>query len=98
VFNRFAIRKRLTRAFSLLVPLVLAAFTSPIARASSLHALTLSDTPDCSVSGDSLKCHLLQILSFLYFLAGILGFVLLIVVAIAARIYVKNKRNRQVRP
>ena len=87
--NRIALRTHRRAAFLLL----LAGLASTAA-----HASIRSTPPDCSASGDSLKCHLLQILSALYVLAGILGFVLAIVLVVAVRIYLKNKRNRPVRP
>jgi hypothetical protein len=92
VLNSFAIRNRHNTVYSL----VLAAGTAVLANPAA-HASVLFDTPDCSASGDSLKCHLLQILSFLYVVSGILAFVLLIVLAIVIRIYLKNKSSKQVR-
>ncbi len=55
------------------------------------HAAASLTTPDCSVSGNSLNCHLLTFLDFLYTTAGFLALLLLVVVLIATRIYSRNK-------
>jgi hypothetical protein len=71
-----------------MLALALAASTSRL-----MYASTLTDTPDCSASGDSLKCHLLGILDFLYVAAVVLGIVLIVVVVLAVNSYRKNKKD-----
>jgi hypothetical protein len=51
--------------------------------------------PDCSVSGDTLNCHLQTILHFLYGAAWTLSLLLLVIVLIAIHIYRKNKNDRR---
>jgi hypothetical protein len=60
------------------------------------HASTLSIEPGCSASGDSLKCHLLGLLNFLYAAAGVLAFMLIVVVVLAVKSYRKNKDDKKV--
>ena len=85
---RFAIRRRLARAVTELLVLVVATTTVGLARAS-----VLTSVPDCSASGDSLKCHLLGVLNFLYAAAGVLGFLLIVVVVLAFESFRKHKTD-----
>jgi uncharacterized membrane-anchored protein len=57
------------------------------------HAASALLTPDCNASGDTLHCHLLGFLHFLYAAAGLLALVLLGVVLLAFRFYRRNKSN-----
>jgi hypothetical protein len=58
------------------------------------HASTLTLVPDCSVSGDSLNCHLQSFLHFLYVAAGALAFVLFLTAYMALRTYRQNKNEK----
>ncbi|MGA8939001.1 MAG: hypothetical protein WB439_07540 [Acidobacteriaceae bacterium] len=62
----------------------------------SAHASSLMLAPDCGVSGGGYSCYLPGILRFLYALAIVLGVVLLVVVALAIKIYRKNKVDKKV--
>ena len=88
---RFAIRRRLARAVTALLSLVLATATVSLAQATALISV-----PDCSASGGSLKCHLLGVLNFLYAAAGVLGCLLIVVVVLAVKIYRKNETDEKV--
>jgi hypothetical protein len=88
--NCFAIRRRLARAVAALFSLVLATVTVGLARASALTSVS-----DCSASGDSLKCHLLGVLNFLYAAAGLLGILLIAVVVLAFKSFRKNKTDEK---
>jgi bacteriorhodopsin len=89
--NCFVIRRRLARTHALLLALAFAASTGRLA-----HAATLSIEPGCTASGDSLKCHLLGLLNFLYAAAGVLAFMLIVVVVLAVKSYRKNKDDKKV--
>jgi hypothetical protein len=95
VLNSFAIRRRLTRSnsrpYTLLLALAFAVSTSCVA-----HAFTFSAASDCGASGNSLSCHLLGFLNFLYAAAGILAFMLIMVVALAIKSYRKNKKDEKI--
>jgi hypothetical protein len=91
VLNDFAIRRRLARTSALLLALAFAAPTGSLA-----HASTHSLTPDCSASGDTLKCDLLGFLNFLYAAAGVLALVLIVVVVLAVKSYRKNRNDEKV--
>jgi hypothetical protein len=56
-----------------------------------MHASTTIFAPDCSISGDPLKCYLSGILSFLDVAAAILGILLIAVIVVVVRIYRKTK-------
>lgn len=60
------------------------------------HASTFTLVPDCSVSGESLNCHLQSFLHFLYVAAGVLGFILFLTAYMALRSYrhVKDEKIR----
>ena len=88
---RFTIRKRLARAVTALLSLVLVTATFGLAQAS-----VLTSVPDCSASGGSFKCHLLGVLNFLYAAAGVLGFLLIVVVVLAVKAYRKNETDEKV--
>jgi hypothetical protein len=91
VLNCFAIRRRFARTHALLLTLAFAVSTARLAHASTLFAAS-----DCSASGDSLKCHLLGFLNFLYAAAGVLAFMLIVVVALAVKSYRKNKNDEKI--
>jgi hypothetical protein len=82
---------RLPRWYSLLVALAVAA-----AVGCPVHASALSSVPDCSASGGGLRCDLQGVLDFLYMAAGVLGVLLLAVVALAIKSYRKNKDDEKV--
>gem|GEM_PF-4540582 len=58
-----------------------------------MHASTYLFSPDCSTSGDTLKCYLSGILNFLDVAAAILGTLLIAVIVVVVRIYRKTKGN-----
>jgi hypothetical protein len=58
--------------------------------AGQAHASTLL-APACDKAGDSFKCRLVGILNFLDAAAIVLGFVLLLVIVLAVRMYRKNR-------
>jgi hypothetical protein len=58
------------------------------------HAATLTLAPDCSVSGDSLNCHLQSFLHFLYIVAGVLAFILLLTAYMAIHSFRQNKNDK----
>ena len=84
----FATRRRLARAVTASLSLVLATTTVGLAQTSVLMSV-----PNCSAYGDSPKCHLLGILNFLYAAAGVLGFLLIVVVVLAFESFRKNKTD-----
>lgn len=88
MFSDFAIRNRISRSYSLLFALALIALDTQY-----MHASTSLFAPDCSTSGDPLKCYLSGILSFLDVAAAILGILLIGVIAVVVRIYRKTKEN-----
>lgn len=57
------------------------------------HASELSLSIDCSASGDSLKCHLSEFLWFLYATAGVLGVVLVVVIALTVQSYLATRKD-----
>lgn len=67
--------------------LLFAAWSATVA-----HASTLLFSTDCGASGDSLKCHLLELLNILYALAGVLGFILVVAIVLAIKSYRNNKK------
>jgi hypothetical protein len=79
VFRRFTIRSRFAAILALLFV------------AASMHAATLTLVPDCSLSSNRLHCELLGVLNMLYDVAGILGFILVIVIVLAIRSFRKNQ-------
>jgi hypothetical protein len=79
-----SIRNRYRTAFTLLLA---------VACARAAFAMNVVQTPDCDVSGETLNCKLLDVLHFLYGAAGVLAFILLLVVGVAIHIYRKNKRQ-----
>ncbi len=60
------------------------------------HASAISSVPDCSASGDSMRCYLAGVLKFLYAAAGVLLVLLIGVVAVAVKSYRKNKDDEKV--
>ena len=90
MLNNFAIRRRFTRAYRLLLALTLTMATSGLAR-----ACTFSFSPDCNASGGGIRCSLLGLLKFLYAIAGVLAFVLIVVAALAVKSYRKNKQDEK---
>ena len=89
--NGFADRTRLPRWHLLVVALALAASAGyPV------HAAAVSSVPDCSASGDSLRCYLGGVLKFLYVAAGLLLVLLIAVVAVAVKSYRKNTDDEKV--
>jgi hypothetical protein len=67
---------------------VLAAASGAVA-----HASTLSFSSDCSASGNSLKCYLMQFLDLLYGAAVVLGVVLVVVIFLACKSYRESKKK-----
>jgi hypothetical protein len=67
--------------------------------AARAHAAVLTTTlaPDCTASGGDFACHLTGFLHLLYFIAAILAVVLLIVIALAVRMYRRNKTEDEKR-
>jgi hypothetical protein len=61
------------------------------------QAAFLSSSEDCGARG-SLQCKLDSILNLLDGLSIILGIVLLVIIAIAVRIYVKNRNSKKLLP
>ncbi len=57
------------------------------------HASLLQSVNDCGASGNSLDCHLADVLSFLYVAAGLLALVLLLVIVLAVRSYRRTSNN-----
>ncbi len=88
MLNDSAVRRRSSPVHRIGPPLAFAAATSTAA-----HASTLSLSTDCSASGDSLKCRLGDFLGFLYAAAGVLCFVLIIVVVLAVHSYRASKKG-----
>jgi hypothetical protein len=88
VRSDFAIRNRISRRYSLPFGVVLAASATRY-----MHASTFMLAPDCSTSGDTLKCYLSGILNFLDVAAVILGILLIGVIVVVVRIYRKTKGN-----
>lgn len=70
------------------------AVAAPVA--SPVQALALSAVPDCSASGDSLRCDLASVLQLLYVTAGVLLVLLIVALVLAIRTYRKNKENKEV--
>ncbi len=83
----FPTRRRHAPADRLALALAFAASSNRVA-----HASVLALSRDCSASGNSLKCYLLEFLNVLYAAATLLGLVLLGVVVLAVRIYRKMKK------
>ena len=88
MLSDFAIRNRISRRSSLLLGIVLATSVTRY-----MHASTFMLAPDCSTSGDPLKCYLSGILNFLDVAAVILGILLIGVIVMVVRIYRKTKGN-----
>ena len=88
MLSDFATRNRTSRRYSLLLAIALAASATRY-----MHASTVIFAPDCSTSGDPLKCYLSGILSFLDVAAAILGILLIAVIVVVVRIYRKTKEN-----
>ena len=88
MLSDFAIRNRISRRYSLPFGIVLAASATRY-----MHASTFMLAPDCSASGDPLKCYLSGILNFLDIAAVILGILLIGVIVVVVRIYRKTKGN-----
>ena len=88
MLSDFAIRNRISRRSSLLFAIVPAASATRY-----MHASTFMLAPDCSTSGDPLKCYLSGILNFLDVSAVILGILLIGVIVVVVRIYRKTKGN-----
>ena len=86
MFSDLAIRNHIRRRYSLLYAIALAASSTRY-----MHASTFFFAPDCSASGNPLKCYLSGILSFLDVAAVILGILLIGVIAVVVRIYRKIK-------
>lgn len=82
----FATRNRISRRYSLLFAITLIASATRY-----MHASTFIFAPDCSASGDPLKCYLSGVLSFLDVAAIILGILLIGVIAVVVKIYRKTK-------
>ena len=57
------------------------------------HGSEISLSTNCSASGDSLKCHLIEFLWFLYATAGVLGIVLVIVIALTVQSYLATRKD-----
>ncbi len=88
MLNDSAVRRRSSLILPLLLALAFGSMSSTVA-----HASELSLSTDCSASGDSLKCHLSQFLWFLYATAGVLGVVLVVVVALAVHSYLATRKD-----
>jgi hypothetical protein len=93
VLNCFAVRSRLgstaLRIAAVVPLLVLAAANGAMA-----HASTLSFSPDCSASGNSLKCYLMQFLDLLYVAAIVLGLALVVVIFLACKSYRESSKKK----
>jgi hypothetical protein len=82
---------RLSRWYLLVAALAVAASAGyPV------HASAISSVPDCSASGDGLRCYLAGALKFLSAAAGVLLVLLIGVVAMAVKSYRKNKDDEKV--
>ena len=82
---------RLPRWYLLVVALAVTAVAGyPV------HASAISSVPDCSASGESMKCYLGGVLKFLYVAAGLLLVLLIGVVGAAVKSYRKNKDDEKV--
>jgi hypothetical protein len=82
-----------TRSRFAVLPKVLLALSIAASNSTGAHASALSLSTDCSASGDTLKCHLLQFLNLLYAAAAFLGVVLVIVLVVAFNSYRKSKKE-----
>jgi hypothetical protein len=91
VLNPFTTRTQPGKGLSLLLAVAVAASASRFA-----HAATLTSVPDCSATGGGLECYLPGILHFLSVIAIVLGVILLVVVALAIKSYLKNKDDEKV--
>ncbi len=95
MLNRFATRTQPRRWFPLLLALAFAASASRYAQAATLTSL-LSLAPDCGATGGGWGCYLPGILHFLSVIAIVLGLILLAVVALAIKSYLRNKDDEKV--
>jgi hypothetical protein len=60
-----------------------------------LQAAPLSSTPDCSATGGGWGCYLSGILHFLSIIAIVLGIILVLVIALAVKSYLKTKDHEK---
>ncbi len=88
MLNEAALQRRLSPVYRIWPPLAFAAATGTAA-----HASTRSLSTGCSASGDTLKCRLGEFLGFLYAAAGVLGFILIIVIVMAIHSYRVSKKG-----
>jgi hypothetical protein len=82
---------KLCSSLRLLPGLAILALASPLARASVLSAV-----PDCSATGGGWSCYLPGIFRFLVVIAVILGLILVAVIFVAVKSYLKNKDDEKV--
>jgi hypothetical protein len=95
VSNPLTSRTQLRRWLPLLLALGFAASASRIAQAATLSATFLS-VPDCSATGGGWACYLPGILRFLSVIAIVLGVILVGVVVLAIKSYLKTKDNEKI--
>lgn len=88
MFSDFAIRNRISRRYFLPFAIALTASSTRY-----MHASASLFAPNCSASGNPLKCYLSGILGFLDVAAVILGLLLIGVIVVVVRIYQKTKGN-----
>ena len=88
MLNDSAVRRRSSLTLPLVLALAFGSMSSTLAHASELLLST-----NCSASGDSLKCHLSEFLWFLYATAGVLGIVLVIVIALTVQSYLATRKD-----
>jgi hypothetical protein len=91
VSNPLTSRTQLRRRFPSLLALGFAASASSLARAAAL-----SSVPDCSATGGGWACYLPGILRFLSVIAIILAVILVGVVVLAIKSYLKTKDNEKI--
>jgi hypothetical protein len=82
------------KSLTLLLALAWAAAASSHLHASTFYA-TLASTPVCVATENGWQCYLPGILQFLEVIAMVLGAVLVLVVALAVKSYVKNKDDQK---
>jgi hypothetical protein len=66
-----------------------------VALFAACHAASaaMMDAPDCGAP-DSLQCRADSVLHLLYDISYVLGFVLIVIVVIAVRIYLRNRKRK----
>lgn len=88
MLNDSAVRRPSSLILPLLLALAFGSMSSTLAHGSELLLST-----NCSASEDSLKCHLSEFLWFLYATAGVLGIVLVIVIALTIQSYLATRKD-----